>query len=112
MTKERWRHVKGYEGLYMVSDCGRIKSLARTINRNNNTTQTFAERVRTGYVGNNGYAFIGLAKNGKPKIDPKKLMDMVSMCQMIVYRLYDNEDILIPSKNENKINAIKGKRHD
>ena len=29
MSKERWKDVVGYEGLYLVSDQGRIKSLAR-----------------------------------------------------------------------------------
>ena len=28
--KERWKDIKGYEGIYQVSDHGRIKALART----------------------------------------------------------------------------------
>ncbi|MEC4763792.1 NUMOD4 domain-containing protein [Mycobacterium sherrisii] len=31
MTEERWLPVVGYEGLYEVSDLGRVKSLARTV---------------------------------------------------------------------------------
>lgn len=31
---ESWRPVVGFEGLYEVSDCGRIRSLDRTVNRN------------------------------------------------------------------------------
>lgn len=27
MNKEEWRDIKGYEGLYQVSNIGRIKSL-------------------------------------------------------------------------------------
>ncbi|AWH15268.1 NUMOD4 motif protein [Enterococcus phage vB_EfaS_AL2] len=30
--KEEWRDIKGYEGLYQVSNLGRIKSLKRTTN--------------------------------------------------------------------------------
>ena len=29
MTKEIWRDIEGYEGLYQVSDQGRVKSLER-----------------------------------------------------------------------------------
>lgn len=30
-TKETWKPVVGYEGLYEVSDLGRVKKVARTI---------------------------------------------------------------------------------
>lgn len=35
MGKEEWRSVKGYEGLYEVSNHGRVRSLPRVINRSN-----------------------------------------------------------------------------
>lgn len=28
---ERWKHIKGFEGYYQVSDMGRVKSLRRWI---------------------------------------------------------------------------------
>ena len=31
MTEEIWRDIEGYEGLYQVSDQGRVKSLKRVI---------------------------------------------------------------------------------
>ena len=31
MTKEIWRDIEGYEGLYQVSDQGRVKSLERKV---------------------------------------------------------------------------------
>lgn len=34
MEKEIWKQIKGYEGLYEVSNLGRFKSLVRTIYRN------------------------------------------------------------------------------
>jgi len=30
---EVWKDIKGYEGLYQVSNLGRVKSLERTITR-------------------------------------------------------------------------------
>ena len=26
---ERWQNIRNYEGLYQISDCGRVKSLRR-----------------------------------------------------------------------------------
>ena len=28
---EEWRDIKGYEGIYQISDCGRVKSLERIV---------------------------------------------------------------------------------
>lgn len=36
------------------------------------------------------------------KIEPEKLADMVGLCEMVVDRLYENGDVLIPSSKENK----------
>ena len=38
MSKEVWKDIKGYEGLYQVSNLGRVKSVARNIYRNNKGT--------------------------------------------------------------------------
>jgi len=42
---ERWRSVPGYEGLYEVSDQGRVRSVQRVVQRSNGVTQTIRERV-------------------------------------------------------------------
>ena len=39
--EEIWKDIKGYEGLYQVSNLGRVKSIKKTIIRNNNYKQTF-----------------------------------------------------------------------
>lgn len=28
---EEWRDIEGYEGIYQISDCGRVKSLERMV---------------------------------------------------------------------------------
>lgn len=38
MTKEKWKAVKGFEGLYEVSNMGRVKSLEKTITNGINIT--------------------------------------------------------------------------
>lgn len=44
----RWRPVVGYEGLYEVSDDGRIKSLARTTTGRNGTPRQLPEKILQG----------------------------------------------------------------
>ena len=38
-TIERWKPVKGYEGIYEVSSHGRVRSLDRTVNYSNGQIQ-------------------------------------------------------------------------
>lgn len=58
---EIWKDILGYEGLYQVSNLGRIKSLARLKSRYN-----APEQIRS--QGNkNGYKIIQLSKNDKKK---------------------------------------------
>lgn len=58
--KEIWKDIKGYEGLYQISNLGEIKSL--------NYRQTGKEKIMKPYKANNGYLKIGLNKNGIRKI--------------------------------------------
>jgi len=45
MTPENWLPVAGYEGLYEISDLGRIRSLARTVHRKNGRPLTVRQRI-------------------------------------------------------------------
>ena len=58
---EEWRDIKGYEGLYQVSNLGRVKSLARKINNQYGKK----ERLMTQKIDKDGYKRVGLNKNGK-----------------------------------------------
>jgi hypothetical protein len=52
--KEKWKDVKGFEGLYLVSDLGRVKS-------------NYSNKIlKSSNFGNSGYAFVNLYKNKKP----------------------------------------------
>lgn len=64
MVNERWKDVVGYEGLYQVSDRGRVKSLSRLLNNNRqwqNRILKPAIRDKSGHFG------VSLCKNGKGK---------------------------------------------
>lgn len=62
--KEMWKDIKGYEGLYQVSNCGRIKRI-RFINNIANKPQN--KLVGMNKIDNLGYRTICLCKNGKTK---------------------------------------------
>lgn len=49
-TEEIWKPIKGYEGLYEVSNIGRVKSLVRTIIRKNGVPFTTREFIMKTYT--------------------------------------------------------------
>ena len=61
---EEWRDVVGYEGLYEVSNLGRVKSLERVVIRKNGRPYTVLERIRECVLDNKGYCLVKLHKYG------------------------------------------------
>ena len=61
--EEIWRNIEGYEGLYQVSNIGRVRSLDRYDNRGRKRKG----QIKKGSVNKYGYLLIGLKKNGKQK---------------------------------------------
>lgn len=57
--KELWKDVIGYEGLYQISDLGRVKSLKRRF--------VITDRILKNKIGSDGYEQVGLSKNGVAK---------------------------------------------
>lgn len=58
MPNEVWRDIVGYEGLYVVSNMGRIKSLARDKKYSRHWEQIIKQQNV------NGYLYVRLYKNG------------------------------------------------
>lgn len=67
MINEIWKQVVGYEGLYEVSNYGRVKSLAKTIPGLFGSTIYLKEKIRKNQKYPNGYEYVGLSNNGKVK---------------------------------------------
>ena len=59
MSKEVWRDIEGYEGLYQVSNMRRVKSL--------NYRRSGKERILKRLKNKWGYLFVHLQKDGKQK---------------------------------------------
>lgn len=69
MTEE-WRDIQGYEGLYQVSNLGRVKSLAREMSESHKGTpytRHYPERILSEGNDGAGYKLCWLSKNGKGK---------------------------------------------
>ncbi|MDM5209214.1 NUMOD4 motif-containing HNH endonuclease [Cytobacillus kochii] len=64
---EIWKDIIGYEGLYQVSNIGRVKSLARTIVRSDGQNKTIEEKMLKSGLSSKGYQQINLCRNGKQK---------------------------------------------
>ena len=65
MKEEIWKAVDGYEGLYEVSNFGRVKGVDRVIINSDGVKRLWKGRVLRPAKGSNGYFFCNLCKNGK-----------------------------------------------
>lgn len=64
---EQWQSIPGYEGLYEVSDRGRVRSLDRTVEHAVNGHRSIKGRVlsQTGVIKGLGYKKVALSKDGE-----------------------------------------------
>ncbi len=93
--QEKWKDIKGFEGLYQVSNLGRVKSLER-YKENHGKLQKVEEKIKTINIKNSGYQFVQLYKNNKYK-------------NLMVHRLV--AQAFIPNvNNKPQINHIDGNK--
>lgn len=87
---EIWKDIKGYEGLYQISNDGNVKSL--------NYHRTGKSKLLKTILCNNGYLYVTLSKNGKH--------DVRVIHRMVAEAFLDNPDNLpcINHKDEDKTN--------
>ena len=92
MCHEIWKPIEGYEGLYEVSNLGRVKSLERYVGKRHH----IKEKYLTNDVNQKGYCRVLLSMNGKAK-------------HYAVHRLV--AEAFIPNKqNKPQINHIDGNK--
>lgn len=64
---EAWRPVRGYEGLYEVSDQGRVRSLDRIVGAARGGTKRMKSRVLQPRPLKRGYQRVSLSRDGRPR---------------------------------------------
>ena len=94
MTEEVWRDVKGYEGLYQVSNMGRVKSLGRK----DRFGRVIKERILEPAVTHNGYMRVGLHVDGKRK--------MLRVHRLVCEAFHENPD------NKSEVNHVNEDKTD
>ena len=64
---EVWKDITGYEGIYQVSDKGRVKCLEKhVVSTDKGHKRYYPERIASTHL-RNGYPSVELSKNGKSK---------------------------------------------
>lgn len=95
---EKFKPVKGYAGIYEISNMGRVKSLSRVVERKDGNTRVTEDRIILPFLTKCGYHQIVLCKDGVRK-------------KHLIHRLVANAFIenpnklpIINHKDENKLN--------
>lgn len=68
MDNQKWVPIVGYEGLYEISNLGRIKTLRKVVQRQNKDKTVYVirqQKILTGAKDSMGYRHVRLIKNGK-----------------------------------------------
>ncbi len=68
--QEIWKHVPGYDNIYLVSNSGKVKSPVHTIITEDGTERTIPEHEIKPFVGRNGYLRVNLSKGKTRKSYP------------------------------------------
>ena len=96
MNKEIWKSIKGYGGMYKVSNLGRVKSIDRYINHPYFGKIKRKSKILTPGKDKGGYLLVGLRKNNKQKTK-------------YIHRLVA-EHFIPKLKNKHQINHIDGNK--
>lgn len=67
LPNEEWRDVVGWEGLYQVSNLGRVKSLPRMIEFSDGRKRFFCGKILKSKIVGRGYLHVGLCCGAKTK---------------------------------------------
>lgn len=93
-AKEEWRDISGYEGIYQVSNSGRVYSVPRKSSNGNECGGYCLKQQHC----SNGYLFVHLTKDGKTKL-------------CLVHRLV--ADAFLPKQeSKREVNHKDGNKHN
>jgi len=98
---EIWKDVKGYEGLYQVSNLGRVKSLNRKIIYKNGSVYFYKEKIKKLTLNKrHGYLWVRLSK--KSKATSKKVHKIVA--ESFLNHIPNGHKKVIDHIDNNKLN--------
>lgn len=92
---EIWNNIPGYEGIYQVSNCGRVRSIDRIVDKNDGRSQFYKGKLISPFKGTTcSYLSIALSKNNEVK---KFLIHR--LVAMSFLGLQPNSDLEVNHKN-------------
>lgn len=92
---DNWKDIEGYEGLYAVSDTGKVRSKEKwVVNSQHNTKRLIKGRVLKPWLNPNGYYTFNFSKSSKRKT--------VYAHRLVADAFVNNRD------NKNVVNHIDG----
>lgn len=100
---ERWELIKDYEGLYEISDLGRVKSLQREINHNWGGKRILKTRIIATNPKEKEYSTLSLSKNNK--ITTKKVHILVARA-FLNHKSFGREFVVDHKNNIKKDNRL------
>lgn len=121
-TQEQWLPVVGYEGLYEVSDQGRVRSLDRDITNKLGHVRRFPGKMLTPYKKQCGHLKINLSKGGEDNpslVHRLVLTAFVGPCPEGMHACHWNDDgtdnrlsnLRWGTSSENKHDAVRNGKH-
>lgn len=102
--QEEWRDIKGYEGIYQVSNIGRVKSLKRIIRRKDGRIKTIREIILKNNIHKSGYLEVNLNLNGTFKT--VKVHRLVAEAFIPNYNNYKEINHKDEDKSNNNVNNL------
>jgi len=106
--EEIWKDIEGYEGIYQVSNCGRIKSLDRFIhNKGSRNGKGYFKNgeIKKQTLNNKGYFMVTFCKSGK--VSTKQVSRLVA--QAFIPNPYNKPEVdhIDTNPQNNKISNLK-----
>ena len=99
--EEIWKDIKGYEGIYQVSNLGRVKAL--------NYRRTKKEKIMKSINDNRGYLFVKLYKNNEHK--NFKIHRLVANAFIENHNNYEEINHIDECKTNNYVNNLEWCNH-
>lgn len=92
METEVWKDIQGYEGLYQISNIGRVKSLERKVSHSKGGLRQVNKRILKNLLNKYGYAYVKLNNTGKKYFSLHRLVALNFIANPENYKQVNHKD--------------------